>query len=75
MSSKRRARLTSGFPAPTLSETGTLPGGVTFTDDQNGTATLSGMPDAGTAGTYTLTITAANGIGTDASQTFTLTVS
>ena len=35
-----------------------LPSGVTFTDNGNGTATLSGTPAAGTTGTYTFTITA-----------------
>jgi hypothetical protein len=59
---------------PTLSETGALPSGVTFTDNGDGTAALSGTPDVGTEGTYTLTITASNGVAPDASQTFTLTV-
>jgi len=65
---------TSGFPAPSLTETGTLPGGVTFTDNHNGTGTLAGTPAAGTAATYPLTLTAANGVGTAATQAFTLTV-
>src|SRR5207248_2131556 len=66
--------LTTGFPTPSLTETGTLPSGVTFKDNGNGTATLSGTPAAGTAATYTLTFTATNGIGTPATQNFTLTV-
>jgi len=65
---------TTGFPTPSLSETGTLPNGVGFTDNGNGTATLAGTPAAGTGGTYALTIKAQNGIGTNASQSFTLTV-
>ncbi len=65
---------TTGTPNPTLTETGALPTGVTFVDNGNGTATLSGTPGAGTAGIYSITIKAHNGIGTDASQTFTLTV-
>ncbi len=65
---------TTGFPAPTLSETGALPGGVTFVDNGDGTATLSGTPAAGTGGSYALTITAHNGGGADAVQSFTLTV-
>ena len=65
---------TAGTPAPSLTETGVLPGGVTFTDNGNGTATLAGTPVAGTGGTYSLSIKAHNGIGTDAAQTFTLTV-
>jgi CSLREA domain-containing protein len=66
---------TTGFPAPALSETGTLPSGVGFTDNGNGTATLSGPPGPGTVGNYPITITAANGIGSNATQDFTLTVS
>jgi len=65
---------TLGFPKPGLSETGALPSGVTFTDNGNGTATLAGTPAAGTGGSYPITITAHNGIGTDGTQSFTLTV-
>ncbi|HET9102423.1 MAG TPA: putative Ig domain-containing protein [Solirubrobacteraceae bacterium] len=65
---------TSGTPAPSLSESGTLPAGVTFTDHGNGTASLSGTPAAGTGGSYPLTITAANGVSPNATQSFTLTV-
>jgi hypothetical protein len=65
---------TTGFPTPALTETGTLPTGVTFTDNHNGTATLASTA-ATPAGTYPLTITAANGITPDATQNFTLTVS
>jgi hypothetical protein len=60
----------SGFPAPTFSETGTLPSGVTMSTS----GLLSGTPGGGTGGTYPLTITASNGIGSPAAQTFTLTV-
>jgi hypothetical protein len=65
---------TSGVPTPSLSESGALPSGVSFTDNGDGTATLAGTPADGTGGTYPLTITASNGISPDASQTFTLTV-
>jgi uncharacterized delta-60 repeat protein len=65
---------TTGSPAATLTQSGTLPGGVTFTNNGNGTATLSGTPAAGTGGTYTLTLTASNGIAPNSTQTFTLTV-
>jgi hypothetical protein len=65
---------TSGSPTPSLTETGPLPHGVTFTDNGNGTATLSGTPAAGSAGIYDITITAANGVSSNASQSFTLTV-
>ena len=64
----------TGAPTPSLTETGTLPSGVTFVDNGNGTAKLSGTPAAGTAGSYPLTLKAHNGVGTDASQAFTLTV-
>jgi large repetitive protein len=65
---------TTGLPKPTLGKTGTLPGGVTFTDNLNGTATLAGTPAGGSVGSYPLTITAHNGVGTDGTQSFTLTV-
>jgi len=66
---------TTGFPAPALSDGGaTLPSGVMFHDNGNGTATLSGTPGAGTGGTYPFTITANNGVGSNATQNFTLTV-
>ena len=65
---------TMGVPLATLSEVGSLPNGVTFVDNGNGSAVLSGTPAPGTAGTYPITITATNGIAPDATQTFTLTV-
>jgi hypothetical protein len=61
-------------PKSTLSFTGTLPSGVTFTPLANATATLSGTAAAGSKGVYFLTITAANGTLPDAVQLFTLTV-
>ncbi len=66
---------TTGFPAPALSDGNySLPAGVTFTDNANGTATLAGTPAGNVGGTYSFTITADNGVGSDAAQTFTLTV-
>src|SRR5262249_42137272 len=62
---------TTGFPVATISESGALPSGVTFTDNGDGTATLSGVPL--TSGNFTFTVTAHNGIGSDATQSFTLT--
>jgi uncharacterized repeat protein (TIGR03803 family) len=64
----------TGTPTPALTENGTLPAGVTFVDNGNGTATLSGTPAAGSGGSYGLLITAANGVGTNATQSFTLTI-
>jgi hypothetical protein len=65
---------TTGNPAATLTESGGLPDGVTFTDNGDGTATLAGTPAAGSAAGYPLTITATNGTAPDATQAFTLTI-
>ncbi|HUZ35804.1 MAG TPA: putative Ig domain-containing protein [Streptosporangiaceae bacterium] len=65
---------TTGAPTPSLTESGTLPAGITFSDKGDGTADISGIAVAGTAGSYPVTITADNGIGTPATQPFTLTV-
>jgi hypothetical protein len=64
----------SGAPTPSFVETGALPSGVAFTDNGTGSATLAGTPAAGTAGTYPISITASNGSGNAATQSFTLTV-
>ncbi|MGO9456199.1 MAG: beta strand repeat-containing protein, partial [Acidimicrobiales bacterium] len=61
----------SGYPAATLAETGTLPTGVAFTA---ASGALSGKPAATTGGEYSITFTATNGVGTGATQHFTLTV-
>jgi hypothetical protein len=61
----------TGFPAPKITTSGTLPGGVTF---DAATATFSGTPGAGTAGSYTISITAANIVDLVV-QNFDLTVS
>ncbi len=63
----------SGYPAPKLTETGTLPAGTIFTDQGNGTATLTGTLTTASVGTFPLTISAANSTAAVA-QTFTLTV-
>src|SRR5208283_1836689 len=57
----------TGFPAPTIAESGALPGGVTFN-----AGVLSGTPTAN--GTFPITFTASNGILPNAVQNFTLTV-
>jgi hypothetical protein len=62
----------TGRPRPTLSVTGALPSGVTFTDNGDGTGSLAGTPTRG--GSYPLTLTARNGAQPDAVQSFTLTV-
>jgi len=66
---------TTGYPMPVLTETGALPTGISFADNGNGSATLSGNPSPGTAGTYPITVNATNGIGSVGSQNFVLTVS
>jgi len=65
---------TTGYPTPTITKSGDLPNGVTFTDDGEGTATLTGTPAVGTAGDYVIEITASNGVLSNATQAFTLTV-
>jgi hypothetical protein len=66
----------TGFPAPGLSiGKAALPNGMRFQDNGDGTATLSGTPAAASGGTYRFTVTAANGVLPDATQSFTLTVS
>jgi hypothetical protein len=64
----------TGTPTASLSESGTLPNGVSFVDNGNGTGTLSGTPAAGSGGSYPITFGAGNGVGSPASQSFTLTV-
>lgn len=58
---------------------GTLPSGLTFTPNSDGTATITGTPDVGTGGSYTLAIATATDIHGNAlpsivTQTFTLKV-
>ncbi|MGZ6988492.1 MAG: DUF7933 domain-containing protein, partial [Thermoanaerobaculia bacterium] len=65
---------TTGFPVPAITVTGSLPPGVTFVDNGNGTGTLSGTPGSGSAPSYPLTFTASNGVNPNAAQTFTLNV-
>jgi hypothetical protein len=65
---------TDGFPAPILTETGTLPAGVKFTDNHDGTATLAGTPKSGAGKSFAITITADNSEGPNATQDFTLNV-
>ncbi|MGA2049184.1 MAG: putative Ig domain-containing protein [Terracidiphilus sp.] len=62
--------MATGYPSPTFSETGSLPGGVTLSS----VGSLSGTPAAGSYGSYPITITATNGIGSNATQSFTLTI-
>ena len=55
---------TTAFPKPTLSvSAGTLPSGVTLTDNGDGTATIAGSPAVVDAGPHVVTIQASHGIG------------
>ena len=65
---------TAGFPPPTITENGTLPKGVTFKDNGNGTGTLAGLPTAGGGGNYQIAFSAQNGVPPNAQQNFTLTI-
>ncbi len=59
-----------GFPSPTFTETGKLPAGVSFSSSGR----FSGTPGRHAGGVYPIRITGSNGIGADATQSFTLTV-
>jgi hypothetical protein len=65
--------LTTGYPTAALTTTGTLPAGVTFANNGDGTGTLSGTPSSSAGGLYNFTISATNTVGI-ATQSFTLTV-
>ena len=66
---------TTGFPAPTLSEHGRLPAGITFSAAGKGTAKLTGRARRADRGkTYVITITASNGVGAAVRETFHLKV-
>src|SRR5207244_2789895 len=58
----------TGFPAPTFTESGALPAGVSL----SGAGVLSGTPTS--SGSFPITITAGNGVAPSATQSFTLTV-
>lgn len=62
--------MADGFPAPTFSETGPLPEGVSF--DRSGL--LSGTPATGSAGTYDVAVVATNEAGVSQAQDVTLLV-
>ena len=56
--------MATGDPVPTLELLGTLPTGVTFLDNDDGTATVDGIPSLETEGDYAFTVTATNAEGT-----------
>src|SRR5207302_8425596 len=63
---------TTAFPVPALTHSGdTLPSGVSF---DASTGILNGTPAVNTGATYHLVFTAHNGVGSDATQNFILTI-
>ena len=62
----------TGSPTPKITESGSLPTGVTLVDNKNGTATISGQATA--SGVYPVTIKAGNS-ASKITQSFVLTVS
>jgi Putative Ig domain len=68
---------TTGSPVPSIACTGAVPKGLGFVDNGNGTATISGTPDATRTRVHHLTIRVRFGKGAErytAMQSFTLTV-
>ena len=60
---------TTGNPDAGLSiQQGSLPSGLSFTDNGDGTATISGAPDLNQVGTHSVTLQAANVAGTVTQQ-------
>ncbi len=50
----------TGVPTPTLTESGSLPSGVTFTPDGDGSATIAGVPAVVGSANFPIAITASN---------------
>jgi serine protease len=65
---------TTGYPTPKITEAATLPTGVTVTDNGNGTASVAITAALDHAGSYPMSLIAANGVGSNATQQFTLDV-
>lgn len=61
-----------GFPRPGIAVDGDLPAGLTFVDNRDGTATITGTPVGG-AGSSPVTLTAVN-VVSDATRTTTIRV-
>jgi hypothetical protein len=67
--------ITSGFPVSTIGQSGdTLPTALSFIDNGDGTAAISGTPSSGTSGVYNVIFTASNGVPPDAVQNFSLSI-
>jgi hypothetical protein len=63
-----------GYPQATLTITGTLPSGLTFTDNGNGSATIAGTAPVSAIGSFLITVRASNGIAPDATRQVTVEV-
>jgi hypothetical protein len=63
-----------GYPQATITVSGSVPAWLTFTDNGNGSATLSGTAPANALGSYPITITAGNGQSPDAALHVTVVV-
>ncbi len=64
---------TTGYPAATITESGALPAGLTFTAKGDGTATIAGSTTA-TVGTYPVSIAATNPSGSVVTQVVTISI-
>jgi hypothetical protein len=52
-----------GFPVPSVSESGPLPAGLVFRQDDDGHATLWGLPAPGSKGAHLITIRVSSSLG------------
>jgi uncharacterized protein YjbI with pentapeptide repeats len=66
--------VSTGAPPPELTESGALPAGIVFTNNGDGTGSLSGTPARRTAGVYALTFTSTIPSGQAVVQHFSLQV-
>ncbi len=68
------ALTSTGYPTPAVSiSAGTLPAGLSASDGTDGLLVISGTPEPGSEGSYPLTVSATNSIGTS-SKAFTIIV-
>jgi hypothetical protein len=66
---------TSGYPVATLTRSGSMPSGLVFKAQRNGTATITGTPAKADKGhTYVIVIIARNGVGGAVKQRLSLVV-
>jgi hypothetical protein len=57
-----------------ISCSGSLPDGLTFRDNGDGTAAISGTPSSGTEGAYEVALSVSDGVSPDATQRLTISV-